>query len=297
MTTVHIENLHKAFGNKELFRGLDLTFREHQVVGLIGLNGSGKTTLLRHLTGMYLPDKGQIQVFGCPTKDLGQRELARIGVVHQENRFLEWMTIQQQIRYVSGFYEAWDPALEYKLMTDFRLKPEAKVGALSPGDVQKLAVLLAVCHKPEFLILDEPASAMDPLSRRKFLELLFSLMEHQFKTVVVSSHVLTDIEKLVNHIVCLKDGQLCLDLGLDELYERFEEWIVSSREGRLPDQFHDRAIIHQQGDRHQMRLRLDRNLGGDLVEQPGTLTEQGFNVRREALNLEKIFPILIGEGS
>ena len=291
MNTVEVKNLNKRFGKKEALKNLNLILPESSVIGLIGLNGSGKTTLLRHFTGMYLPTQGHVTVFGCSAEKLGAEQFNRIGVVHQENRFLEWMTVEQQIRYVSGFYKNWDPSLEFKLLGDFRIEKKAKVGSLSPGNVQKLAVLLAVCHRPEFLILDEPASAMDPISRRKFLEILFSLLGSQFKTVIISSHVLTDIEKIVNQIVCLHEGEKLVDSGLDSLYERFEDWIITSKEGRLPEIFHYSGLVHQEGDSFQKRLRFDLEKG----EGMGRFTEEGFVTKREPLNLEKIFPILIGE--
>jgi len=291
MKTAEIIRLTKEFGKKKALNNISVQFDESSVIGLIGLNGSGKTTLLRHLTGVILPTSGQVLTYGKSTELLGSSEFNRIGVVHQENRFLEWMTVEQQIRYISGYYEKWDPSLEYKLVQDFKIDLKARVGTLSPGNVQKLAVLLAVCHQPEFLLLDEPASAMDPISRKKFLEMLFNLLENQFKTVIISSHVLTDIEKIVNHIICLDEGSIVADCPLDELYERFEEWVITSTEGRLPEQFLYSGIVDQEGDKYQKRLRFDLKKGQGI----GRLSEQGFGMKREALNLEKIFPLLIGE--
>ncbi len=114
--------------------------------------------------------------FGCPARDLGPRELARIGYVHQEGELLNWMTVGQLIRYVSAYYPTWNEDLEQRYIARFRHQHGARVGSLSPGERQKVAILIAIGFEPELLILDEPASALDPIARAKFLDLLLEFI-------------------------------------------------------------------------------------------------------------------------
>ena len=194
MSLLKLNNLTKMFGKNAALKNINLEFAENSVIGLIGMNGCGKTTLLRHLTGLYLPTTGEVTVFDTPSDKIGDKEMSKIGVVTQQHRFLEWMTVKQHLKYIASFYTTWDVELQDRMVKDFNLDLKANVGTLSPGNVQKMAIIMAVCHHPDILILDEPASAMDPITRRTFLNLLFELLEYQFKTIIISSHVLTDIE-------------------------------------------------------------------------------------------------------
>ena len=117
-----VKNLTKAFGDVTALDNVSVAVPKPAVVGLIGRNGSGKTTLLRHVIGLYLPSSGQCTTLGCPSDKLGPGELSRIGVVHQENRFLEWMKVEQQLRYVSSFYKNWDRDLEQRLLDELELE-------------------------------------------------------------------------------------------------------------------------------------------------------------------------------
>jgi len=262
-----------------------------QVVGLIGRNGSGKTTLLRHAMGLMLPSSGTCHTLGRATEDLGPDELARIGFVPQENRFLAWMTVRQQLAYVASFYASWDHEREERLLAELELDPAARIAKLSPGNAQKLAILLAVCHHPDLLLLDEPVSALDPIARESLLAYLLEMVAEDELTIIVSSHVLRDIERIVNWIVCLEDGWLAENAALDDLHERYAEWTVTSTNGGLPSSFEEPWIVAQTGDARAARLFV-RDAGG-LVE----VFQQKYHaeVAAHPVNLERLFPLLVGE--
>ena len=213
-----------------------------------------RQTLLRHVIGLYLPTSGQCTTFGCPSDKLGSDELSRIGVVHQENRFLEWMKVEQQLRYVSSFYKRWDRDLEERLIDELELEPSARVGTLSPGNAQKLGIILAVCHRPDLLILDEPISGPDPITREQFLRFLLELLHQDANTIVISSHVLRDVEKVINRVICLDKGRIKADASLDDLQERFAEWRVTVKAGRLRTHFEENYVVSQEVDSYQARL-------------------------------------------
>ncbi len=192
-TIVQMRNISKWFGDIKAMDKINLDICPGRIIGLVGANGSGKSTMLRHMIGLYLPDDGQCVTFGSEAAKLGPGQLGRIGYVHQEGELLDWMTTRQLIRYVSTYYPNWNKELEQQYIADFDISPKARVGSLSPGQRQKLAILLAVGFEPEFLILDEPASGLDPIARAQFLDLLVQIIQDQRRTTIISSHILIDV--------------------------------------------------------------------------------------------------------
>lgn len=288
-----VKNLTKTFGDVTALDNVSVSVPGPAVVGLIGRNGSGKTTLLRHVIGLYLPTSGHCTTLGCPSDKLGSDELSRIGVVHQENRFLEWMKVEQQLRYVSSFYKRWDKDLEQRLVDELELEPSARVGTLSPGNAQKLGIILAVCHRPDLLILDEPISGLDPITREQFLRFLLELLHQDANTIVISSHVLHDVEKVINRVICLDKGRIKADASLDDLQERFAEWRVTVKAGRLPTRFEEDFVVSQEVDSYQARL-LVKGASDNL---DAFKTKYGVDVDSSPLNLESMFPLLLQENA
>ena len=288
-----VKNLTKTFGDVTALDNVSVSVPGPSVVGLIGRNGSGKTTLLRHVIGLYLPTSGHCTTLGCPSDKLGSDELSRIGVVHQENRFLEWMKVEQQLRYVSSFYKRWDRDLEQRLIDELELEPSARVGTLSPGNAQKLGIILAVCHRPDLLILDEPISGLDPITREQFLRFLLELLHQDANTIVISSHVLHDVEKVINRVICLDKGRIMADASLDDLQERFSEWRVTVKAGRLPTHFEENYVVSQEVDSYQARL-LVKGASDNL---DAFKTKYGVDVDSSPLNLESMFPLLLQENA
>ena len=290
-TAFEVKNLTKQFGDVTALDSISLSVPKPAVVGLIGRNGSGKTTLLRHVIGLYLPTSGECTTLGCAAEKLGPGELSRIGVVHQENRFLEWMKVEQQLRYVASFYKHWDRELEQRLLHELDLESSARVGTLSPGNAQKLGIILAVCHRPDLLILDEPVGGLDPITREQLLKFLLELLQQDTHTIVISSHVLHDIEKVVNRVICLDRGRIKTDASLDELQERFMEWRVTATAGRLPIRFEEDFVLSQEVNSRQARLVVQR--ASDKLEE--FKTKYDVEVASNPLNLEKMFPLLLQE--
>ena len=283
-------NLTKRFDGTTALEDLTISIPAGSVVGLIGPNGSGKTTLLHHATGLYLPSSGSCSTFGVPADRLGPAELSRLGVVQQEGRFVEWMTVRQQLRYVASFYDRWDRDLEQRLLRDLEIDPAKRVAALSSGNAQKLSIVLALCHRPELLLLDEPVSALDPLARETLFRFLLDLLADEKMTIVISSHVLRDIERLVNRVVCLEIGRLRVDARLDELQERYSEWRVTC-DGNLPREFPERFVLQQEMNRSHARL-VVRDAAEELER---FRARHGVEVTTHPLNLEAMYPFLLGE--
>ncbi len=223
---ISTESLTKTFGTRIALDGVTFAVPRGRVVGLVGRNGCGKTTLLRCLQGLALPTSGRASLFGVDGGRLGDANLARLGVVHQENRFLPWMTGKAHLDFVRSFYERWDTSRERRLVDAFELDLTQRIGTMSPGSMQKLAVITATCHHPEVLLLDEPASALDPPSREALFSTLFDLLREDEPAILISSHLLDDIERSVDWILCLDRGRVVRDEALDSLQERYQQWRV-----------------------------------------------------------------------
>ena len=191
--TVEIKCLTKRFKKKTALDAVNWNVMPGRIIGLLGSNGAGKSTLIRHIIGLYLPSAGTCNTFGCEAAKLGPEQLARIGYVHQEGELLDWMTAGQLIRYVAAYYPQWNKDLEERYIEDFEIDLKDRVVSLSPGQRQKLAILLAIGHEPELLILDEPASALDPLARAQFLDWLLQIIQQKGRTILISSHILSDV--------------------------------------------------------------------------------------------------------
>jgi ABC-2 type transport system ATP-binding protein len=272
--------------------GVTVAVPRRSIVGLIGRNGSGKSTLLRHVTGMVLPNSGECITLGRPAPKLGRAELARIGVVDQDGTLLEWMRGDQLLHYVSTFYERWDRELERSLAASLEVDVGVRIGTMSPGNLQKLSLIVATCHHPELLLLDEPLSALDPSARQSMIRLLLERFSSDDMTIVISSHMLRDIEPVVNRIICLERGRVVADDELDALRERYAEWIITSTTGQLPASYSEPYVIEAQGDRYRSRL-LVRN-----PEEHAAAFRMGYDATIESrpVNLEQLFPLLTGRG-
>jgi ABC-2 type transport system ATP-binding protein len=240
---IQIHKLAKRFDDVVALDEVSVEIGPGSIVGLLGANGSGKSTLLRHMVGLYLPDRGDCRTFGVEAAMLAPEDLSRLGYVHQEGGLIDWMTGAQLIRYVGAYYPTWNPDLAAEFTERFDLPTHRRVGAMSPGQRQKLAILLAIGFEPELLILDEPAAALDPIARHQFLELLLEIIQNEGRTILISSHILSDVEKVIDHVVILDEGKLLRDCTFDELREEFLRVRLTSLNGPLARPIEIRGLI------------------------------------------------------
>ena len=287
---VQMNGLSKRFGKIQALDGMDLDIYPGRIIGLLGANGAGKSTLLRHIIGLYLADRGECTTFGCDAGKLGPEELGRIGYVHQEGELLDWMKAGQLIRYVSAYYPNWNRELEEKYIADYDISVDARVGSLSPGQRQKLAILLAIGFEPELLILDEPAAALDPVMRANFLDLLLHIIQDEGRTIIISSHILSDVEKVIDHAVIMKGGRILLDCSFDELRERFSRVRVSALSGELPSELSFGNVIDCRRSNGEAILTVQDCSGEQLQQQAESMNCQ---IEIQPLPLEDIYRIVV----
>jgi len=287
---VQMRGLSKQFGATEALRDIDLDIHSGSIIGLLGANGAGKSTLLRHIIGLYLPNQGKCITFGCEAGKLGPAQLGRIGYVHQEGELLEWMKVGQLIRYVSAYYPNWNHQLEKKYITDYEISMKARVGSLSPGQRQRLAILLAICFEPELLILDEPASTLDPVARGQFLDLLLQIIQNENRTIIISSHILSDVEKVIDHAIIMQAGRILRDCSFDELKEEFCRVRISALNSELPTNLPFPNIVRQQRSNGQALIIL-KNTTPEQIEQ--TAEDLNCHIEIQTLPLEDIYKLVV----
>ena len=194
--------LGKAYRRTWALRDCTLAIPEGHVVGLVGPNGAGKTTLLRLATGMLTPTRGTITVLG-QRPAAGPAQLARVGFVAQDTAVYARMTVADHLRLGAWLNPGWDDDLARQRIGQLALDPKQRAGSLSGGQRAQLALTLAMAKRPELLILDEPVASLDPLARREFLQGLMEAVAEQRLSVVLSSHLVADLERVCDYLVVL----------------------------------------------------------------------------------------------
>lgn len=196
--------------SKVILNAITLAVPRGAVVGLVGRNGAGKSTLLRCLAGLTEPDEGSSTLLGCPSLQLHDGVRAHIGYVAQTPDLFEWLTVIDHLKLIGSAYLHWNEERCMVLAARLALPLFGKVRELSGGDQQKLAVVLALAHDPDLLLLDEPVASLDPMTRQEFMRAMFGNREDDGRTVIISSHILTDLERVVSHVAFMREGRLQL---------------------------------------------------------------------------------------
>ncbi len=215
-------------GTATILDQITLAVPRGAVVGLVGRNGAGKSTLLRCMVGLTLPTRGKASLLGCPAEHLSDPVRERLGYVAQTPDLFEWMEVMEHLQAIGQAYPRWTEERCLMLATQLDLPLGKRVGDLSAGDQQKMAVVLALAHDPDVLILDEPVSSLDPLTRREFMRALFqddnaggAGAQPRERTVVISSHLLSDLERVVTHVAFVRKGYLQVFEAWDTMLEHF----------------------------------------------------------------------------
>jgi ABC-2 type transport system ATP-binding protein len=218
MTTVAVaaRGLGKQYGRRWALSDCTLAIPAGHVVGLVGPNGAGKTTLISLMTGLLAPTAGTIEVLGSEPAS-SPRQLARVGYVAQDTPVYAGLSVADHLRYGAHMNPGWDAALASRRIERLGLDPRQKAGRLSGGQRAQLALTLAIAKRPELLILDEPIASLDPLARREFLQSLMEAAAEQELSIVMSSHLMADLERVADYIVVLVSSRVLLDGPVDDL--------------------------------------------------------------------------------
>lgn len=224
---IKIEGLHFSYGKKQVLKGVNLEVPKGSIFGFLGRNGTGKTTLIKTMLGLQKPQSGKCLVGGLDsfTQTLSVRK--RIGFMAEDQQMYGWMKVKQIIKWVAGFYPKWDYEFTDKLTEKFGLSLNTKVKELSKGQNSSLALLLALGHRPDIVILDDPTLGLDPIARKDFLRHVIELLQSDGVTVFFSSHLLYEIEPVADHIAILDKGVIVKSCKTDELRESVRRFILT----------------------------------------------------------------------
>jgi ABC-2 type transport system ATP-binding protein len=223
---VEVSRLSRAFGPKRALDDVSLNVRRGRVFGLVGANGAGKTTLIRHLLGRLKAESGSVRVFGFDPVTEPVAVLSRIGYLSENRDLPAWMRVDELIRYTAAFYPKWDDAYAEQLRKQFGLDERAKIKNLSRGENAKAGLLLALAYRPELLLLDEPSSGLDPVVRRDILEAIIRTVADEGRTVIFSSHLLEEVERVADDVAMIFHGKVALSGALDEVKEAHHRLIL-----------------------------------------------------------------------
>ena len=218
-SVVKVSELTRRFGATTALDSVSVSLPRGAVYGLVGANGAGKTTLIRHILGLLRAESGSVRVFGLDPVADPVAVLSRIGYLSEENDLPGWMRVDELIRYTSAFYPKWHDAYAEQLRRAFALDPAAKIKHLSKGQKARTGLLIALAHRPELLVLDEPSSGLDPIVRRDILGAVIRTIADEGRTVLFSSHLLDEVEEVADHVTMIHRGAIVLSAPLDDIRE------------------------------------------------------------------------------
>jgi len=285
---IQIRGLVKKY-SKFTLGPLDLNVPRGAIYGLIGPNGAGKTTTIDLIFGMGRNDAGEIRIFDLDHQRDAVEFKRRAAYVSPDLNFGVWGNVGRAVRFVRGFFPDWDSAYCEQLMKSFHLAARDPIATLSFGAKTKLSLLLALSRRPELLILDEPTTGLDPVSKQQVFGELLKAVEDGKRTVLIASHGLSDLERFADHVGIIKEGKLLLEGRMDEVVDRF----------RLVEFFSENSADFQKVDGLIVLKRIENRWQGVLDQQSGVLdslqNRGGRQITLTPMTLEDLFVALVKE--
>ena len=214
---VEVSGLSRRFGRTVALDDVSLEVPRGAVFGIVGENAAGKTTLIKHILGLFKAKTGRVRVFGLdPVRDpVGV--LSRVGYLSEDRDLPDWLRIGEMLRYLRAFYPSWDDGFAEDLRQRFDLDANARIKTLSQGQRARTGLLAALAYRPELLILDEPSTGLDPIVRREILAAIIRTIAEEGRTVLFSSHLLDEVERVSDHVAMIDRGRIVLCEPLDRL--------------------------------------------------------------------------------
>ena len=210
-------DLRKTYGKQAVLNGASLLIQPGSIVGLVARNGAGKSTLIECLLGLQQAQSGQVQLFGKAPQSINDIDKSMLGYVAQRPDGFDWMTVDGMLNLVAPLYPQWDHDLVKRLLTQWKLNPSQRLITMSPGERQQVAIIRAIAPRPRLLVLDEPASALDPYARRALLREIVNLASEDGCTVLFSTHIISDLERIATHLALLHEGSVRLYGAVDDI--------------------------------------------------------------------------------
>ena len=281
---IEIKNVTKTFGSFTALQDLTMTVPKGSVYGLVGPNGAGKSTVIRHITGVYIPDSGEITINGKEIYENIDLK-GKIGYIPDDVFYFPSATLEDMRKFYRGLYPNFDDKLFDKLYEIFNLPPKSPIRRFSKGMQKQAAFHLAICCRPEVLILDEPVDGLDPVMRRQVMSLILSDVAEHGTTVLISSHNLRELEDVCDHVGIMDHGKMLLERSLADMQGNT---VKLQLVGQVPQNL---EILHET---HSGRLStyIVRGTAQEVIDKVTLLNPAYFDVL--PLSLEEIFIYELG---
>lgn len=218
---LEIEQFSKSFKDFSI-SDLSFSLKKGYIMGFIGPNGSGKTTTIQTIMNLIRKDSGSIKVFGLDHVEQEKNIKNRIGFVYDESPYFQNITIEENERIIAPFYNNWDHTCFINLLKKFDLDPKKKLSGLSKGMKTKVSLAMALSHRAELIILDEPTAGLDPVFRREILDVFYDVIQDGEKSILFSTHITSDLDKIADYITFIDHGKLVLSEPMDQIKDQFK---------------------------------------------------------------------------
>ena len=282
---IRTHQLTKLYGDRRVVDGLNLRVEQGQVYGFLGRNGAGKSTTIKMLTGMVQPDYGEAELLGEKVSELNPKTRERIAYIAEGHPMYNWMTIGEAIKFTRSFYSHWNQTLVDQILDHFELSGRQKLRRLSNGQRAQVSLALAIAPDPELLILDDPTLGLDTVVRRDFLESLIQIIQRKGRTILFSSHVLGDVERVADRIGIMVNGVLRVDCPTDHFRESVKKLVLEFN-GLAPEQVDCPGLVNCWNLGSQLELIL---VGYDDSQRTAVEALDPRGIQVIDLNLEEAF--------
>lgn len=219
---LNVNNLRKEYPEFTL-KNISFKLPRGYIMGLIGPNGAGKSTTIKLIMNLIKSNAGDVEIFGLNYKDNEEEIKNRIGYVGEEQVFYEDMSVSWTEKFISQYYKKWDSKYFNNLLSKFNVSKTKRIKELSKGMKVKLSIALALARDPELLILDEPTSGLDPVVRREILDILMEIIQDENKSVLFSSHITEDIEKVADYVTYIINGKIIISEEKEKILSNWKK--------------------------------------------------------------------------
>lgn len=275
---IEIKNLTKQYDKGFKLGPIDLNIPQGIIVGLIGENGAGKTTLIKSILNIIHKDNGEIKLFdGLSTEEA----LENIGVVLDNSFFPEILTAKDVESVMKDTYRNWDSKLFFKYLEDFKIETNKQIKTFSKGMRKKLEIAVSLAHHPKLLILDEPTSGLDPVVRDEVLDLFLDFLQDEDHTILLSTHITSDLEHIADRIIFIKDGSIALEKDKDEILDNYG---ILKCDEKTFEKLEKEDILYYKKEKYDIKV---------LVENKNKISKKYKNCTVDKVTLEDLMILMI----
>jgi ABC-2 type transport system ATP-binding protein len=279
---IEMQSVYKSFRSTDVLRGVTLQVPRGKTFAFLGRNAAGKTTAIRLLLGLLKRSDGAIRVLGLDPEQDPIELRRRVGYLAEDQTMYGWMRVEEIVRFVAPFYPTWDHELALKYLRDFELPLRTRIKHLSKGQNVRLGLVLALAHRPELVILDDPALGLDPIMRKQFNRDLITHLQGEGRTVFYSSHLLYEVEPVADEVAILDGGRIIRQSETEELRRDVKQIILNHASfGRVRS---DLRVLDERADGEDVSIVVD-----SAASALALLGREGIEYRVMDLNLDEIF--------